>query len=324
MILKNLMKPIAAGLLGLGLAASPAPANAIFTPEQAMVDLTYSIHQYAKARNPSFQLLGNGAIGLLEVTKDESAESVEKLLSSLDGFLGESIFYISKDGNIVLRDEQVLAYLDAMLAKPKNKGLAVWTLDYVTGDAAKDDRNKGEIRSYISMTSPTTSLDEIPEMTGGNKKDVKTLKDAENFLILNNPGAFGNKEDYLSALSASPYDVLIIDPYYGGSHLTAEDVKSLKKKPQGGKRLLLAYLSIGEAADYRPYWEDSWNDESSRPAWIEKANPAWPGAYRVRYWTGAWKHILYGNKDSSLDRILSAGFDGAMLDVMDAWMTFKS
>lgn len=323
MILKNLMKPIAAGLLGLGLAASPAPANAIFTPEQAMVDLTYSIHQYAKARNPSFQLLGNGAIGLLEVTKDESAESVEKLLSSLDGFLGESIFYISKDGNIVSRDEQVLAYLDAMLAKPKNKGLAVWTLDYVTGDAAKDDRNKGEIRSYISMTSPITSLDEIPEMTGGNKKDVKALKDAENFLILNNPMKFENKKAYLSALAASPFDVVIIDPDYGGSPLTADDISPLKEKPQGGQRLLLAYLSVGEAADYRSYWDSSWNDESARPAWLEKPNPAWPGAWRVRYWTKDWRNILYGNKESSLDRILSAGFDGALLDVMDGWMTFK-
>ena len=324
MTLKKLIKTMAAGLLGLGFAAAPATAQAVFTPEQAMVDLASDIHDYARARNPDFQLLGNGAIGLLEVTTDESEKSVEKLLSSLDGFLGESIFYMEKDGKTVPQSPEVLTYLDAMLAKPKSRGLPVWTLDYVTGRKAAIDRNKGTIRSYISMTSATTGLDEIPpEVPHENKKDIQKLKDAENFLILNNPMKFENKKAYLSALAASPFDVVIIDPDYGGSPLTADDISPLKEKPQGGQRLLLAYLSVGEAADYRSYWDSSWNDESARPAWLEKPNPAWPGAWRVRYWTKDWRNILYGNKESSLDRILSAGFDGALLDVMDGWMTFK-
>ena len=324
MTLKKFAAHLAAGILGIGLTAFPWPSDARFTPEEAMVDLSSSIHEYAKGKNPDFQLLGNGAIGLLEVTKDESEKSVEKLLSSLDGFLGESIFYIPKDGKMVPQGKDVLTYLDVMLEKPKARGLPVWTLDYVSGDLAEKDRKQGENRSYISMTSRTANLDEIPENgPRANKKDISTLKDAENFLILNNPMKFGNKKDYLSALAASPYDVIIIDPYYGGNLLTGEDLSSLKIKPLGGKRLLLAYLSLGEAADYRPYWDMSWNDENSRPAWIEKENPAWKGAYRVRYWTKAWKTILYGNPDSSLDQILSAGFDGALLDVMDAWQTFK-
>lgn len=324
MTLKKLTKYITAGMLGLGLSAAPAPAQAVFTPEKAMVNLASEIHDYARARNQNFQLLGNGAIGLLEVTKDESEKDVEKLLDHLDGILGESIFYIPKEEKRIPQSPEVLTYLDAMLAKAKNKGLPVWTLDYVTGEEAALDRNKGTIRSYISMTSATTSLDEIPsEAPHTNKTDINTLKDAENFLILNNPGKFVNKKAYLSALSASAFDVIVIDPDYGGTSLTAEDIAPLKEKPQGGRRLLLAYLSVGEAADYRSYWELSWNDESSRPAWLEKPNPAWPGAWRVRYWVKDWKHILYGNKESSLDRILSAGFDGALLDVMDAWMTFK-
>ena len=43
----------------------------------------------------------------------------------------------------------------------------------------------------------------------------------------------------------------------------------------------------------------------------------------MRYWTRDWRHILYGSEDAYLDTILASGFDGAFLDVMDAWQTFK-
>ena len=52
MTLKKLIKTMAAGLLGLGFAAAPATAQAVFTPEQAMVDLASDIRDYARARNP--------------------------------------------------------------------------------------------------------------------------------------------------------------------------------------------------------------------------------------------------------------------------------
>ena len=74
-----------------------------------------------------------------------------------------------------------------------------------------------------------------------------------------NPGSFLKKEDYLNALSRTRYDVLIVDLYYGDTPLMKNDVDLLKTKPQGGKRLVLAYMSIGEAADYRPYWKNEWN-----------------------------------------------------------------
>ena len=36
-----------------------------------------------------------------------------------------------------------------------------------------------------------------------------------------------------------------------------------------------------------------------------------------------WEEILFGSKDAYLDQIIAAGFDGAFLDVMDAWQYFK-
>ena len=42
---------------------------------------------------------------------------------------------------------------------------------------------------------------------------------------------------------------------------------------------MFAYLSLGEAEDYRFYWQPSWN--SRKPAWLHGENPGWRGNYLV-------------------------------------------
>lgn len=158
-------------------------------------------------------------------------------------------------------------------------------------------------------------------LTGENSRSVAQLAAVRNFFILLNPGRFESRAAYLAALRASPADLLIIDLYYGAAPLTRWEVARLQEKPQGGRRLVLAYLSVGEAADYRPYWQKHW--AAKRPDWLAQPNPAWPDSYRVKYWSRPWRRILYGSADAYLDEIIDAGFDGAFLDVMDAWQTFQ-
>ena len=42
--------------------------------------------------------------------------------------------------------------------------------------------------------------------------------------------------------------------------LTAADLARLRVKPDGSRRVVLSYLSIGEAENYRYYWNKSWDD----------------------------------------------------------------
>ena len=82
-------------------------------------------------------------------------------------------------------------------------------------------------------------------------------------------------------------------------------------------KIVLAYMSIGEAEDYRFYWD--WMPKSL----IIEENPDWPGNYKVKYWTRTWKNILFsrtsGPRKSYLDRIIDQGFDGVYLDIVDAY-----
>jgi cysteinyl-tRNA synthetase len=122
----------------------------------------------------------------------------------------------------------------------------------------------------------------------------------------------------------SPYDVVVID--YGadqrnGSAFPREVVDLMRTRPDGRRRMIFAYISIGEAESYRYYWQDGW--AKARPEWLEPENPDWPGNHLVRYWHPEWQAILYGNPNAYLDRILAAGFDGVYLDGADKFEQWK-
>lgn len=95
----------------------------------------------------------------------------------------------------------------------------------------------------------------------------------------------------------------------------------MSKKANTGSRLLISHMSIGEAEDYRPYWNASWLQEV--PSWIIAENPDWKGNFKVKYWDKEWQSIIYGNDQSYLKKILDAGFDGAYLDIIDAFNYFE-
>lgn len=100
--------------------------------------------------------------------------------------------------------------------------------------------------------------------------------------------------------------------------LTREEVARLKKRPDGRKRLAIAYFSIGEAESYRFYWRPEWKDDDV-PGWYVMENCAWPRNFMVRYWHDGWKDIIYRSRKSFLQRIIDTGFDGVYLDRIDVF-----
>ena len=83
----------AAGLFGVHQALPSAEGGREHVvPETAMIDLTEQLGSYARERHPGFLLVGNGPVGLLEATEDNSEENVARLVRALDGILMESRF----------------------------------------------------------------------------------------------------------------------------------------------------------------------------------------------------------------------------------------
>jgi cysteinyl-tRNA synthetase, unknown class len=118
----------------------------------------------------------------------------------------------------------------------------------------------------------------------------------------------------------SPLDLIVIDPILDpakGRMAEPAEIEAMQRKPDGGRRLVFAYLSIGEAEEYRPYWNQNWR--ANEPAWLGTPNPKWPRSHSVRYWDPNWQRIV----GDTLRRIVAAGFDGVFLDRVDAYHEWR-
>ena len=108
------------------------------------------------------------------------------------------------------------------------------------------------------------------------------------------------------------FDACIIDYSYDGTEAGKYSVQQIKQLKDNGT-LPIAYLSIGEAEDYRFYWNNSWYNDP--PKWLGEENPNWEGNYSVQFWDEAWQTIIY----DYIDKILEQGFEVIMLDKVDIY-----
>ena len=123
----------------------------------------------------------------------------------------------------------------------------------------------------------------------------------------------------IDSIAASSYDLVVMD-YSSDGSLVGEFTSSQIQQLKISGKIVLSYMSIGEAEDYRYYWQSGWTE--GNPSWLGPTNPAWEGNYKVRYWMDGWKQIIMGSPDAYLDKIIAAGFDGIYLDIIDAYYFF--
>jgi cysteinyl-tRNA synthetase len=285
-----------------------------------MRDFAIGISSYAKEMKPDFLIIPQNGHELLLLTDGLSLSYIK----SIDGVGREDLFYGYEGDNLPTPEpirKEMIAYMDIA----ESHGVEVLVTDYCwTHSFIDDSYNQSYSRGYISFAAERRELDNIPsypkEPFNVNSKKIFSLKKAKNFLYLINPG-FPDRRSYLDSIRNTNYDLIIVDLFYEGIALTPEEVESLKIKANGSPRLVVAYMSIGEAEDYRYYWRDEWYENP--PEWIEEENPEWPGNYKVRYWNDTWQGIIYRNNDSYLRKIIDAGFDGVYLDSIDSYEFFE-
>ena len=132
----------------------------------------------------------------------------------------------------------------------------------------------------------------------------------------------------VEGVAEAPHDLLVVDSEVSANRsfereYLAEEVLRMKGRPKGSPRILLAYLSIGEAERYRPYWRQEWYEPATKPAWLDKENRRWAGNFAVQFWQPQWQQLIFGTPESYLDRIVAHGFDGVYLDRADAFFQWR-
>lgn len=112
-------------------------------------------------------------------------------------------------------------------------------------------------------------------------------------------------------LAATNFKIAVIDNDSAG--LSRAQLSTL----QASGKSVMAYVSIGEAENYRSYWTPSWN--SSKPGFLLGENPDWAGNYQVKFWDAAWQKIVIDKAVA----LAKDGYNGITLDVVDVY-TVKS
>ena len=292
--------------------------------KQDMRDFVIGISQKAKAANPDFFIIPQNGIELVTTNGEEDGAPAIAYLNAIDANGQEDLLF-GYDNDDQATPADATAYLKSFLNISKNNGNTILVTDYVSTPAKiAASYQQNEASGYVSYAATERALNVIPAMVPHNENAavVTSLSQAKNFLYLINPDGYATKQAFINAVCATNYDAVIIDLFLENEAFTAAEITQLKSKANGGKRVVICYMSIGEAEDYRYYWDTSWN--SNRPGWMEALNPDWPGNYKVQYWNSEWQDIIYKSSDSYLDKIVNAGFDGVYLDIIYAFEYFEN
>ena len=170
------------------------------------------------------------------------------------------------------------------------------------------------VEDRSNSPTPPPILTSRPEAGGGDNTRLKReLSPAQV-----NDFLYQLQDVDLADIGRTAYDLVIIDYSSDGGEdgeFSREQIGALRNST-GGPKIVLAYMSIGEAEDYRFYWRREWQER--RPPWLAEENPSWPGNYKVQYWQSDWQSIIF----QYADRLLDAGFEGVYLDIIDAYEYF--
>ncbi|MBF0246937.1 MAG: hypothetical protein HQL36_02525 [Alphaproteobacteria bacterium] len=315
-----------------------APLVEVIPFRDEMRAFVQNISAYARSLKPGFVVIGRGGLGL--VTKpnpedDTQAFPARTFMRAIDGVMETGLsrplpVIKGNDGKPKKLPPEVL---DAHKRQEENIdtairfGVPVFDLDYAQKPAEIDKLYfRSAKRGLIPFVAGDEVMGQVPRWPKGayraNPKSLTTAGQAENFLYVANSQAFGSGYDYIQALRDSNHDIVVVDVYHGRTPLTPDAINQLKYKKLGSRRLVLAQLDISSAATYHFFWQPHW--KPGDPEFIGNPIAEDPDRHRVRYWKEQWQGIVSGNTSSYIYGIIDLGFDGVVLNGLDAWHFYET
>ena len=290
-----------------------------------MRSFVIGLSNYSKQIESGFIIIPQNGQELISDNGEGDGKAQIAYLNAIDATGRESMFYgyYNDDESTPAEDKNHL--LDLCIMCEQNN-VEVLATDYCSTQSKMDNSYSiNEQNNFISFAADQRELNNIPTYPAiphnENTNDITKIDQAQNFLYLINSENYNTKQDFINAVSSTNYDAIVMDLYHNEQAFSLSEINTLKLKANGGKRLVICYMSIGEAEDYRYYWDNEWNN--NKPTWLDAENPDWEGNYKVKYWQSDWQAIIYGNNSSYLKKIIDAGFDGTYLDIIDGFEYFE-
>lgn len=319
------------GRVQRGPEAPPPPTTEILLDmREEMRKFVISIAKYARTHRPNFRVVARGGLDLL-VKRDDIDETksspARSYMRALDGLVAEGLFFTERRPGTPPPPERQVRMIGLAEFAKKN-GIRVMTLDYGSGpehvDKARGEANR---RGFISLVTdrPLIDMAALPiypkRPFGENATSVIALDQVQNFVVVANSLPYGREDVFALKMHDTNYDMVIVDVFHGRKPLSKRAVETLKYKKVGTKRLVLAKMDIGSAANYMYYWKDNWREGS--PPWVSAPQRGDPDRHHVEFWRPGWKRLMSGDTKSYLYGIIAQGFDGVFLDGLEAYKYYE-
>lgn len=283
---------------------------------KAMQDFIMDISRYSRGKKPNFIIIPQNGEKLAFNNAEPKDGVYMDYLNAIDGIGVEELFY---DGDFNEDTERLRT-----LRQLKRLGKKIMVADYVEDDANfLHALDLSDYEEFIAFPRRRNNYDYeyIPAPSDIKRIDtnnITELKDALNYLYLISDSRFKTKNDLITAIKGTNYDVVILDAFFKGRLFTPADIEAMRYKPIGGRRLFIAYISAGSAETYRDYFDEAhWS--LGNPEWLKAHYDGYEDEFWVQYWHPQWRNIVFGGPDAWIDQIIGAGFDGAYLDNVEAY-----
>ncbi len=279
-----------------------------------MQDLVIEISRYAKTRKPGFLIVPQNASKLVYEKGDPYSRRHAGYFDAIDAIGIEGLFY----NGTLEPDSLRIAVLDTFARQKK-----VFISDYVVNKAdAPSALEMIRKHGFVPMVRTPENFDYVRIPGKPAPRGVRNIAEVTNYLYLINGSRYADKQSFIEAVSGSGYQLAIIDLFFHGEAFTADEIAQMRKLPGGGQRILLGYVNIGAAENWRHYWKKDW--KIGAPGFLHRPYHGYKDEAWVKFWDPAWKQILAGKPSSYVDMLIAAGFDGAYLDNVEAYLYLYS
>lgn len=317
------MKQISFLLIGIFLASCKEPAGNLSPKKNSFQEemrlLVQNLSKNAKNIKANFLIVPQNGLELLKAKNLPSSS----YLQAIDGVAAESLFY---GYNAVDQENTAIDinYFQSFLGSENIGTKPVFAIDYcATNNSINSSILKNTAKNNKLYIINNKSLSELPNanvpLLGENKTDILKIEDAKNFMVMTSLNGY-SKEIILENIAKTNFDVVIVNGFYQNDFLTEKEIKSLKIKKNGGKRLVLGQIDIAVADTKKYYWQTDWS--LKLPNFVNKQLGI-EGNFRANYWQSEWQNILSANENSIVNNFIKLGFDGVYLTGIEAFVWYE-
>ena len=318
------------------------PPRSIINYRNLLRENIIGLAHYAKANNPDFQIMVHEGQDLLTkslweyhlegyIKARNEGQNVEdpSFLLNLKQTSPEFDPIIGTTSAEYLRSIDAITVNNYFCTKRAispiitQEGLKLFSIDYCPNEQALDKAISASLKTQTPLYAFINKDTAFKKITAQpiikeSAKNIFNLKSAQNISFLLKDDLYADKQDFIDAVRASNYDVVVIEPYFRNKFpFTPEEVNSMKYKKNGTRRQILARFSVTEAQDNAFYWQAGWKIGS--PDWLLRPSFSDEHSIITRYWVPEWK----GYMSRYFRGLIETGYDGAFLTGLENHRYFE-